>query len=148
MTGEDYTPRRVGPHDVITLPAEIDAINAEEVRQALVAAASRDAAVLVIDMSQTTFCDSAGVNAIITASSQATAAATRLRLVAPRLLRIFTIIGVDQLIPLYQTLEAALAEPGPGQPGPPDPCDETERSTASADPQTPPRAGIDREMSA
>ncbi len=108
MTG-DYTIRRAGQNAVITLPAEIDATNAEQIRQALESAASHDAAVLIIDMSQTTFCDSAGVNAIIAAHHQATAAGTQLRLVAPPLMRILTLVGVDQLVPIYPTLEAALA---------------------------------------
>jgi anti-anti-sigma factor len=60
------------------LPAEIDATNAEGIRQALASAASHDAAVLVIGMSETTFCDSAGVNAIIAAHKQAKAAGTGL----------------------------------------------------------------------
>jgi hypothetical protein len=35
---------------------------------------------------------------------------TQLRLVATAVLRIITIVGIDQLIPIYPTLEAALTE--------------------------------------
>ena len=92
-----------------TMPAEIDVTNAEEVRQALLSAASHDAAVLVIDMSGTTFCDSAGVQAIIATRKQAAASGTQLRLAATGVLRILTLVGIDQLIPVYPTLEEALA---------------------------------------
>ena len=109
MPAEDYEIRWVGQHALVTLPTEIDVTNADRIRQALVSAVSDGEAVLIIDMSGTTFCDSAGVQAIIDAHNQATATHTRLRLVATAVLRILTLVGVDQLIPIYPTLEAALA---------------------------------------
>ena len=109
MTAEGGGLRWMGEQAVVTAPAEIDAANAGEIRQALLAAASHDAAVLIIDMSATTFCDSAGVQAIIDTYNQAAATHTQLRLVATAVLRILTLVGVDQLTPIYPTLEAALA---------------------------------------
>jgi anti-sigma B factor antagonist len=109
MTEEGHYLRWVGPQAVVTMPAEIDITNAGEIRAALLAAASHDATVLVIDMSGTTFCDSAGVQAIIDARNQAAATHTQLRLVATAVLRILTLVGIDQLIPIYPTLDAALA---------------------------------------
>lgn len=100
---------------VITMPAEIDAINADEISRALISAASSDAAVLVIDMTETTFCDSAGVQAIVAAHKQAATTGTQLRLAATAALRILTLVGVDQLIPVFPTLEAALAGAPPRQ---------------------------------
>jgi anti-anti-sigma factor len=118
MSTEDHTVRWVGQRAVIAMPAEIDVTNADQARQALLSAASLGAAVLVIDMSGTTFCDSAGVGALIAAHHQATPAGTQLRLVAPGVLRILTVAGADQLLPLYPNLQAALAEalPTGGQP--------------------------------
>ncbi|HEY7362390.1 MAG TPA: STAS domain-containing protein [Streptosporangiaceae bacterium] len=99
------------------MPAEIDAVNAETIRHQLQSAASLRAAVVIIDMSGTTFCDSAGVQAIIAAYRQAAADGTELRLVATAVLRILTVVGVGQLVPIYPTLETALAGevPAPGQ---------------------------------
>jgi anti-sigma B factor antagonist len=77
--------------------------------------------VLIVDMSGTTFCDSAGVQAIIAAHKQAAAADTQLRLVAPAVMRILTLVGVGQLVPLYPTLEAALAGAPAAEPSPPEP---------------------------
>jgi anti-sigma B factor antagonist len=109
MTAEDGGLRWMGEQAVVTVPAEIDIVNVGEVRETLLAAASRAAAVLIIDMSGTTFCDSAGVQAIIDTYNQAAATRIQLRLVATEVLRILTLVGIDQLIPTYPTLEAALA---------------------------------------
>ena len=109
MPTEDCQIRWVGPHAVAAVPAEIDAANADKIRQELLSAVSLGAAVVVIDMSGTTFCDSAGVHAIIAAYKQAAAVDTQLRLVAPAVMRILRLVGVDQLVPLYPTLQAALA---------------------------------------
>jgi len=65
--------------------------------------------VLIVDMSGTTFCDSAGVQAVIAAYRQAAMTGVQLRLVATQVLRIFTVIGTDQLVPIYPTVEAAQA---------------------------------------
>ena len=121
MTAEGGELRWMGEQAVVTVPAEIDTINAGEVRQALLAA-SHDATVLIIDMSGTTFCDSAGVQAIIDTYNQVAATHTQLRLVATAVLRILTLVGVDQLIPIYPTLEAALAGT-PAAASAPDPDD-------------------------
>ena len=75
------------------VPAEIDAANADKIRQGLLPAASLGAAVVVIDMSGTTFCDSAGVQPIIDAYRQAAANGTQLPLVATAVLRILTLWG-------------------------------------------------------
>jgi anti-sigma B factor antagonist len=110
MSGDDYPLRRLGPHAVITMPAEIDMTNSDRVCQALMAGAGPGVAVLIVDMSETTFCDSAGVHAVITAHRHAADSGTQLWLVAAAVLRIFTIVGADQLIPVFPTLTAALAE--------------------------------------
>lgn len=109
MSVGGYELRRMGQYGVVTVPAEVDVTNIGEVCQGLLSAASQDVPVLIIDMSGTTFCDSAGVHAIIAAHQQAAAAGTELRLVATAVLRILTIVGVDQLVPIYPDLEAALA---------------------------------------
>lgn len=104
----DYTIRWAGSQAVITMPAEIDAANADQVRLALLSAARPGVPVLIIDMTGTTFCDSSGVHAVITAYRQAAQTGTQLRLAATVVQRIFTVIGADQLMPIYPALEAAL----------------------------------------
>jgi anti-anti-sigma factor len=109
MSVEDYELRHIGQHGVVTAPAEVDVTNSGEVRQALLAAVSHGVPVLIIDMSGTTFCDSTGVHAIVAAYQEAAANGMGLRLVATGALHILTVVGVDQLIPIYPDLEAALA---------------------------------------
>jgi anti-sigma B factor antagonist len=135
MPPEGGQVRWVGPHAVVTMPAEMDAVNAGESRQELLSAVSLGAAVVVIDMSETMFCDSAGVQAIIAAYQQAATTGTKLRLAATEVLRILTVVGVGQLIPIYPTLESALAA-HPAQAGPPDPGETTTSDDPSA--QAPP----------
>jgi anti-sigma B factor antagonist len=116
MTASDRRSPRDGGHEVVTVPAEIDAGNADMVRASLLAGLSRAASLMIIDMSATTFCDSAGVQAVIDAYNQAAASHIRIRIVATEILRILALTGIDQLIPVYPSLKAALAEaPDPGQ---------------------------------
>ena len=125
--------RWVGPTAVVALPGEIDAANAGKICQELLSAISLGAAVVVIDMSATTFCDSAGVQAIIAAYRRAGANGTQLRLVATAMLRILTIVGADQLVPTYSTLEAALVDRPPARASTPDAGYEPGGTTMSGD---------------
>jgi anti-sigma B factor antagonist len=121
MSTEECQVRRAGPHAVVAMPAEIDAVNAERIRQGLLPALSLGAEVVVIDMSRTTFCDSAGVQAIIAACRQAAANGTELRLVATAVLRILTIVGIGEVVPIYPTLESALTGTPPAHASTPEP---------------------------
>ncbi len=115
----------VGQVAVISLPGEIDISNADRVREDLLSIVNRGATLLVVDMSATTFCDSAGINAMVRAFKRATANGTGMRLVVtgPAVLRVFAITGVDHLIDVYPSVAVAMAatdQPGPGgkaQPG-------------------------------
>lgn len=101
MTAEVVQVRWIGEQVVVTMPAEIDAVNADAVRRAVFAGASDDAAVLIIDMGATTFCDSAGVRVIIDTYNRAAATRTRLLLVVTAVRRVLALVGVDQLVPIY-----------------------------------------------
>jgi anti-sigma B factor antagonist len=110
---------------VVTLPAEIDIANAGQIREDLLSVLNRGAATLIVDMGGTTFCDSAGVNALVRAHKRATANGSKMHLVvsAPAVRRVLAITGVDHLMDLYPSVAASLA--GTDQPGPGDkasPC--------------------------
>jgi anti-anti-sigma factor len=109
VTAELVQVHRMGERAVVTMPAEIDAVNAAAIRPAVLAEASRGTPVLIIDMSATTFCDSAGVHVLVETYNQAAAARTRLLLVVTAVRRILSLVGVDQLVPVFPTLEEALA---------------------------------------
>jgi len=96
---------------VLTLPEEIDVINSPRIREELLAAISRRPATVIADMSGTTFCDSSGMHAIVTAYRQAILAGTDLRLVIshPAARRVFELSGIDTVISTYHDLPAALS---------------------------------------
>jgi anti-sigma B factor antagonist len=104
---------------VVTLPVEIDIANADLVRDDLLSILNRGATTLIVDMGGTTFCDSAGVNALVRAHKRATANGSEMRLVvsAPAVQRVLDITGVDYLMDIYPSVAASLAgtadQPGP-----------------------------------
>ena len=108
----------VGRVAVVTLPAEVDLSNADQASQDL-ATVARDASLVIADMSATTFCDSAGVTALIRAVRQATASGARLRVAAsaPGVTRVLAITGVDRLIEVYPSVAAAMADSAGGAAG-------------------------------
>ena len=101
----------VGGVPVVTAPEEIDIINALDLRSALVAAAAHDHGTVVVDMTGTQFCDSAGLHTLLAAHKRAQAEGGELLLAiatAP-VLRIFAVTGIDRLIPSFTSLDQALA---------------------------------------
>jgi anti-sigma B factor antagonist len=109
MAVDELKISRTGSRAVATMPAEIDAMNADEIRDGLLSAVGDGVTTLIIDMSATTFCDSSGVHAVISAYRQAAASGTEVRLVITAVRRVFRLIGADQLMPTFPTLVAALA---------------------------------------
>ena len=77
---------------VVAAPEEIDITNAAELRSALLEAATRGRGTLVVDMTRTLFCDSAGLHSLLAAHRRAPggsrrAAAGHLRRSRPQCLR-------------------------------------------------------------
>src|SRR5262249_54145636 len=93
---------------VVSAPTEIDASNAAELRAALVAVNGGRPAV-VVDMSQTGFCDSAGVSVLVEAHHRAEVGGCEVRLAVTgaSVLRIFALTGVNQLFRVFAR------QPGP-----------------------------------
>jgi anti-anti-sigma factor len=105
----------VGGVPVVTAPEEIDNTNAAGLRAALLEAAVHGSRTLVVDMAQTQFCDSAGLNVLVRAHKRARAEGGELLLVisATAVLRIFAVTGIGHLIPNFPNLEQALAPAPP-----------------------------------
>lgn len=101
----------VGGVPVVAAPEEIDIVNAARLRAALLQAAAHGNGTLVVDMSRTQFCDSAGLNVLVRAHKQAQAQGHEVLLVISgvTVLRIFAVTGIDHLIPTFPSLEEALA---------------------------------------
>ena len=97
---------------VVAVPEEIDITNAPELRSALLEAAAHGPGTIVADLSRTQFCDSSGLHTLLSAHKRARAAGGDMLLVIPGnyVLRVFTITGVDRIIPNFTSLEEALAQ--------------------------------------
>ncbi len=97
---------------IVELPAEIDVNNAGRIRTLLMGLVEESGAQVVIaDLAGTTFCDSAGVTALAAAHRKAAAQGSEVRVVATTapVLRIFELSGLDQVVSVFGSLEAALA---------------------------------------
>jgi anti-sigma B factor antagonist len=110
VSGESFSVRWSGQTAVVRLPAEIDLTIADALREALLAVLNQGALGLIADMTATTFCDSAGINALVRAARRAAAgdATMRIAVTAPPVLRIFNLVGIDRLIDIHPSVEAAL----------------------------------------
>jgi anti-sigma B factor antagonist len=101
--------RRAGGAIVIVLPAEIDVTTVDQIGAELAGALDADPEVLVVDMTATESCDSAGVQMLVRTSRRAAAAGAGLRLATDGLAvrRVLELTGADQVIALYPDLDAA-----------------------------------------
>jgi anti-sigma B factor antagonist len=102
---------------VVTPPLEIDIANANELRAEILAASASGRDAVIIDMSETAFCDSTGLNVLVRAHKQLEAEDRELRLVIrePSLLRIFAVTGVDTMFRLFPSLDEAVAQTAPAE---------------------------------
>ncbi len=93
----------------VRMPPEMDIGNADNVRQALIAAVDQGFAVVIADMSDTLFCDCAAVTALAVVGKCAAAAGAELRVVATArlVLRIFELTGLARLVAVFPSAEAA-----------------------------------------
>jgi anti-sigma B factor antagonist len=113
VSQERYPALWIGQVAVVALPAEIDVSNADAIREDLLSVVNRGAVLLIADMSQTTFCDSAGVSALVRTFRRAAESASEMRLVVstPAVQRVLSIAGVDRLIDIYPSVTASLVGP-------------------------------------
>lgn len=97
---------------VVAAPGEIDITNAPELRTALLEASTLGHGTFVVDMSETQFCDSAGMHALVWVHKQSRSEGGEILLIvqATAVLRVLAITGVDSLIPSFPSLEEALAQ--------------------------------------
>jgi len=95
---------------VVITPKEIDITNADGLRAALLEAFERGQGMLVVDMSRTQFCDTAGLHALVGAHKRALSQGGEVRLVisGAAVQRIFALTGLDQVVPSFTSLREAL----------------------------------------
>jgi anti-sigma B factor antagonist len=95
---------------VVRPATEIDATNAEALRAALMAAAQGAPRAVVIDMTETAFCDSTGLSVLVRAHKQLESQGGELRMVTrePTLLRIFAVTGIASMFHMFASLDDAV----------------------------------------
>ena len=95
--------------------------NAAQIREQLLAVFDRGAVVVIADMSATAWCDYIGVDAVARACQRAAVCRAELRLVvtAPAVRRLLAAEGLDRLVPVYSSVEAAIAAGEPDDLAPP-----------------------------
>ena len=123
MSGNGYPVRWHGRRAVVTLPEQIDVSSSGLIREQLLAIINRGATALIADMTATISCDHSGADAVVRACRRAAASGTKVRLVvtAQIVRRVLAISGLDRLVSIYPSLEAAMAAKVPAARTPPAP---------------------------
>ncbi|HZB30181.1 MAG TPA: STAS domain-containing protein [Streptosporangiaceae bacterium] len=111
MVDEDLTTTVVRHLDyrVLALAGEIDMHTAPTLRDQIFALIAEDRRPLVVDLTDISFCDSAGVNVAAAARKHAVGQGVTLAIAGlhGRVEKIFRMTGMDRLIPIYATLPEA-----------------------------------------
>lgn len=121
MLRDIYHVQWTGLQAVIALPEHIDVSNAGPIREELLRGINRGAKALIADLTATISCDHAGADALVRAHKRAILIGTELRIVvtAPIVRRMLSLNGLDRLVPIYPSLEAATAARAPAAVIPP-----------------------------
>jgi anti-sigma B factor antagonist len=104
----------VGPSGrtaVVTLPGSIDVFCASRIGAELASVLASGVTTVIADMTTTAFCDSSGARVLVAACEQAAANNIEVRLVVPAtfVLQALALMGLDKLLPVYLSLDGALA---------------------------------------
>ncbi len=111
MPDVSYLVETISGVPVVTAPAEIDLTTADQLRLVLLEAAAHGYTTVVVDMTRTRFCDSAGLSVLARAHKRALEEGGELRLVMPAggaVFRIFTLTRLHRFIPRFDRLQEAL----------------------------------------
>ena len=96
----------------VTLPAEIDMTNADQVVAELSAAFEPGVRIVVADMTATTFCDSAGVRGLTRVHHKAAGSGGRLHLAVVAggaVSRVLELMDLTSVLHVYPSVDAAAA---------------------------------------
>ena len=101
---------------MVTLPEHIGVADSGSIREQLLGLLDRGAAVLIADMTGTLSCDRSGADALLRAHQRASAGAAQLRVAvtAPVVRQMLEASGLDRLVAIYPSAEAAIAAGAPG----------------------------------
>ena len=111
MGDEPFPVEWTGRQAIVAFPGHVDVSNVAQLRDRLLSVINRGPAVLIADMTDTVSCDHQAVEAVARACQRAAISGTQVRLVvtAPLVRRVLSIEGLDRLVSIYPSLEAATA---------------------------------------
>ena len=98
------------PSFVVTFPEEVDLTNSAAAT-AGVFDALQSHALVIVDMSRTTFCDSSGMRVLLVARNHAGVSGSVLRIVitpGSAVARSLAVLGMSSLLPIYDSLHDAM----------------------------------------
>ena len=103
--------RTVAEHTVLEVGGEVDVYTAPRLRERLVELVDGGARDVVVDLSRVDFLDSTGLGVLVGALKRLRSAGGTFGLVCAKepLLKIFRITALDQVFPIYPSIEAATA---------------------------------------
>lgn len=105
--------KRIGRVPVAHLGEDLDAANAAVVHHQLAESLGTDALTLVVDLSDTGYVDSAGIDMLLRLSDRLGQRRAKLILVIPessQLSRLFALVGLPDAIAIHRSVDDALAE--------------------------------------
>jgi anti-sigma B factor antagonist len=103
---------REGDIPVVVIDGEIDASNSPEISGRLRGALSNQAMALLVDLTETTYIDSAGINVLFKLGLELRERQQELHLVVAAtspIARMLAIVGLNEAVPTHPSREAALA---------------------------------------
>jgi len=108
--------RWTGRQAVVTLPEHIGVSNSGQIREQLLELVNRGADVLIADMTGTVSCDHGGADALLRVYQRASVSGAQLRVAvtAQIVRRVLDASGLDRLVSIYPSVEAAIAAGTPG----------------------------------
>jgi len=103
-----------GPDDVyvVKVTGEVDMSHEEELRTELRSAVEADARGIVVDLTECEFIDSSAIRALLLSREEKSAAGRETLAVAAsseQILRILSVMGLDQVLPIKPTVDEAAA---------------------------------------
>ncbi len=105
------TDQRRGDISVISLEGDLDVMSAPALRGALDRHIRAGHLRIVLDLNQVSFMDSAALGVIVgrTRLAQMASGSVRLVCTVPRIIRLFSITGLDRILPLHESVDEAVS---------------------------------------
>jgi anti-sigma B factor antagonist len=109
--------RRERDHAIVTAAGEIDIATVARLRERLFELADSGQSIIV-DLSQVSFVDSAGLGALVGAAKRAAAHGVTLHAVGarPQIRQLFRVTGLEGRVPMARSLDEALESTAAGDP--------------------------------